>query len=202
MDPRRLLTFRMVAHECSFSRAAAALALTQPSVSQQVAALETELGARLLDRSPGGLTLTPAGAVLLPHADAVADRLALAGVQLAELVAQERGTLRVGANPSAVGSLVPPLLAALAAQGSTASVRELRAAALVEGVRDGGLHLAITFQDAAQERREPEGLERVDLLHEPFVAALPPGHRLAGQDAVDLADLADEPWTAPSTDGT
>ena len=54
MDPRRLLTFRAVAHERSFTRAAAALALTQPSVSQQIAALETELGARLLDRRPGG----------------------------------------------------------------------------------------------------------------------------------------------------
>ena len=59
--PKRVLTFRVVARERSFSRAARELALSQPSVSHQVAALEHEVGARLLDRSPGGLRLTRAG---------------------------------------------------------------------------------------------------------------------------------------------
>src|SRR3954470_3429583 len=107
MDPRRLLTFRAVAHERSFSGAARALALTQPAVSQQVAGLEREVGARLLDRRPGGLALTPAGTVLLAHADAVAERLELARVQLAELVAAERVRLRIGAFPTALAGLVP-----------------------------------------------------------------------------------------------
>ena len=75
MDPRRVLTFREVAHQGSFSRAGEALALTQPAVSQQVAALERQLGVRLLERGPGGPTPTAAGALLLAHADAVADRL-------------------------------------------------------------------------------------------------------------------------------
>ena len=77
MDPRRVLTFRAVAHQRSFSAAARALSLTQPAVSQQVAALETELGVRLIDRRPGGLELTPAGRTLLVHADALADLLQL-----------------------------------------------------------------------------------------------------------------------------
>src|ERR1700754_4581077 len=106
MDPRRVLTFRAVAHERSFSAAARLLALTQPAVSQQVAALERELEVRLLDRDPGGLKLTPAGAVLLEHADALADRLELAGTQLAELAAAERSRLRIGAFPSALAALV------------------------------------------------------------------------------------------------
>ena len=78
IDPRRVLTFREVARLGSFSRAAEALSLTQPAVSQQIAALERQAGARLLERGPGGLTLTPAGALLLEHADVVADRLDLA----------------------------------------------------------------------------------------------------------------------------
>ena len=53
MDPRRLLTFRTVARERSFSRAAETLSLSQPSVSHQVALLETEIGVRLLDRGRG-----------------------------------------------------------------------------------------------------------------------------------------------------
>ena len=82
MDPRRVLTFRAVAHERSFSGAARSLSLTQPAVSQQVAALEREVGARLLDREPGGLRLTAAGEVLLEHADAIAQRFELAAAQL------------------------------------------------------------------------------------------------------------------------
>src|SRR5687768_14414959 len=113
MDPRRLLTFRAVAHERSFSAAARALALTQPAVSQQVAALEKEVGARLLDREPGGLKLTVAGRILLEHADALADRLTLARTQLAELAGDER--LRVGAFPSALAALVPKAVARVTA---------------------------------------------------------------------------------------
>ena len=78
MDPRRVLTFRAVAHQRSFSRAARELALSQPSVSNQVASLEREIGTRLLDRRPGGLRLTREGEVLLGHADAIAERFALA----------------------------------------------------------------------------------------------------------------------------
>src|SRR3954471_7205770 len=107
MDPRRLLTFRAVARERSFTRAAAALSLTQPSVSQQIAALEAEIGARLLDRRPGGLALTPEGAILLEHADAIADRLALAGAQVAERAAAHRARLVIGAFASALADLVP-----------------------------------------------------------------------------------------------
>ena len=84
LEPRRLLTFREVAHRGSFSRAADALALTQPAVSQQVAALERQIGVRLLDRGPGGPAPTEAGALLLAHADAIAERLAQADAQLAE----------------------------------------------------------------------------------------------------------------------
>src|SRR5215216_1244478 len=102
MEPRRLLTFRAVAHERSFSRAARGLALSQPSVSQQVAALEREIGAQLLDRRPGGLKLTHAGAVLLEHADAIAERLELAQAQLAEIAGAERSTLAIGAFPTAL----------------------------------------------------------------------------------------------------
>src|SRR5438093_1245743 len=82
MDPGRVLTFRAVARRRSFSQAARDLALSQPSVSNQVAALEREIGTRLLERRPGGLRLTHAGEILLEHADAVAKR---SRVRLADL---------------------------------------------------------------------------------------------------------------------
>src|SRR3954467_5686633 len=99
MDPRRVLTFRAVAHQRSFSRAARELALSQPSVSNQVAALEREIGVRLLERRPGGLRLTHAGEILLAHADALAARFELATTQLAVAAHGERTRLRIGAFP-------------------------------------------------------------------------------------------------------
>src|SRR3954471_13655073 len=118
MDPRRVLTFRAVAHARSFSAAARALALTQPAVSQQVAALEKELGAQLIDRRPGGMELTRAGEVLLAHADALAERLQLAETQVAELAGP--GRLRIGAFSSALAVLVPRAVARLGEGGEVA----------------------------------------------------------------------------------
>src|ERR671933_198839 len=105
MDPRRVLTFRAVAHQRSFSRAARALALSQPSVSNQVAALEREVGVRLLLREPGGLKLTSEGAILLEHADAIAERLELPGAQPAGAAFAYRARLGVGAFPTALAGL-------------------------------------------------------------------------------------------------
>jgi DNA-binding transcriptional LysR family regulator len=203
LEPRRLLTLREVARQGSFSRAAETLALTQPAVSQQVGALERELGTALLVRGRGGTVPTPAGELLLAHADAVSARLELADVQMAALVADERSTLRVGAFPSAVATIVPTALAALRAQDPRleVAVEEDRLAELVRGVQTGRLHAAVCFQDAAAERREHDGLERHDLLDEPMLALLPADHRLAGRDEVALRELRPEPWMAPSRDG-
>jgi len=203
LDPRRLLTFREVAHRGSFSRAAEALALTQPAVSQQLAALERQLGARLLDRGPGGVAPTEAGEVLLAHADALADRLALAGSQLGELVGAEARRLRVGAFPSALATIVPAAIARLreAEPELEVGVVEGSSPDLAALVGDGELHIAVCFQDAALERREHPGTRRHDLAEEPMVAALPLDHRLAKRKSIRITELAEEVWTAPSATG-
>jgi DNA-binding transcriptional LysR family regulator len=203
IDPRRVLTFRAVARLGSFSRAAEELALTQPAVSQQVAALERQAGARLLDRGPGGLTLTRAGELLLAHAEVVAGRLELASGQLAELTEHAARELRIGAFPSALATRVPRALARLTAErpGVKAEVGEGTSEELVERVRTGAVHVSVCFQDAAGTRREHEGAKRVDLDEEPFAALLPEGHPLAGAGPIRLADLSGETWVAPSREG-
>jgi DNA-binding transcriptional LysR family regulator len=202
MDPRRVLTFRAVAHRRSFSRAADDLALSQPSVSNQVAALEREIGARLLERAPGGLRLTREGEILLEHADAIAERFELASEQLATAAEGERARLRIGAFPTALAGLVPAAIARLRLHHPDLKV------AVDEGtddlparVRSGELHLAVAFQDTARPRQEPAGMERRDLLREQFMVALAPDHRLAESPAVRLADLSEEDWTAATPDG-
>jgi DNA-binding transcriptional LysR family regulator len=202
MDPRRVLTFRAVAHRRSFSRAAVELALSQPSVSNQVSSLEREIGARLLERAPGGLTLTSEGEILLAHADAIAERFELAKEQLATAAAGRRARLRIGAFPTALAGFVPAAIARLRLQYPDTKV------AVDEGtddlparVRSGELHLAVAFQDTARPRQEPPGTERRDLLRERFMVALAPDHPLAERPEVRLADLSEDDWTVALPDG-
>lgn len=203
MDPRRVLTFRQVAHERSFSRAARTLSLTQPSVSHQVALLEREVGGRLLERRPGGLRLTPAGEALLAHADAIAKRFDLARAQLDEILSPGVTRLRIGAVPSALAGLVPAALQRVRSRDPDAlvTVAEGGAAELPDLVRSGELHLAVGFQDARLPPADHEGLARHDLLRERFLVALPPTHPLADRPAIRLADLADDDWIAGTADG-
>jgi DNA-binding transcriptional LysR family regulator len=202
MDPRRVLTFRAVAHQRSFSRAARELALSQPSVSNQIAALEREIGARLLLREPGGLRLTREGEILLEHADAIAERFELARAQLSVAAQGQRTRLRIGAFPTALAGLVPAAIARLRERHPDIKVTvDEGAGDLPARVRSGELHLALAFQDGALPRQQPPGLERRDLLQERFMVALAPGHRLAQRPEVRLADLSEDDWTAASTDG-
>ena len=198
-----MLTFREVARLRSFSRAAEALDLTQPAVSQQVAALERTLGVALLVRGPGGPTPTPAGELLRAHADPIAERLALAGTQLAELAAVERVRLRVGAFPSAMATLVPDAIERLRGRHGDMRVDVTQAPLeeLVAAVRRGALHVALVFDDVAGPARELAGLRREDVLEERFVALLPPRHRLARRRSIRVADIAGDAWVAPSRFG-
>jgi DNA-binding transcriptional LysR family regulator len=202
-DPRRLLTFRAVAREGSFSRAAAALARSQPAVSHQVGALEREIGTALLVRGRAGAVPTPAGELLLAHADALAARLELADTQMDALVAGARSTLRIGAFPSALATIVPVAAAALRTRepGLEVAIDEGTVDALEDGVRAGRLDAAVGWQDAAAPRRDPEALRRVDLHQEPMDAVLPASHRLARRRRIALRDLAGEAWMAPERDG-
>jgi DNA-binding transcriptional LysR family regulator len=203
MDPRRVLTFRAVAHQRSFSRAARELALTQPSVSNQVAQLEREIGARLLDRGPGGVRLTREGEILLEHADAITERLQLAQAQLAAAAEGKRTRLRIGALPTALAGFVPAAIALLRLEHPDTRITfdEGTSDELSGRVASGELDLAIAYQDTGAASADPPGVTRHHLLHEQFMVALAPDHPLAQESAVRLADLSDEDWTAALIDG-
>lgn len=204
MDPRRLLTFRTVAHERSFSRAAQRLSLSQPSVSHQVGLLETELGQRLLVRARGGLRLTAAGSVLLEHADEVAWRLQLAEREIARLSGERRAQLRIGAFPTAMAGLVPTAVTRLrlAHPDVRVMLREVTADTLAPRVLSGEFDLALAYQDTSIARRELRGARRVDLFADSFLVGLPAGHSLAeASGPVRLEQLAQDPWVLPSPDG-
>lgn len=137
-----------------FSRAAETLSLTQPSVSHQVALLKTEIGVRLLNRGPGGLRLTHAGAVLLEHADQVAWRLQLADTQIADLAGEQRDQVRLAAFPTALAGFVPAALALLRIAHGDLRVRlsEVTPSTLEQRLLSGELDIAVTYQDATAQR--------------------------------------------------
>lgn len=204
MDPRRLLTFRAVAHARSFSRAAEQLSLTQPSVSHQIGLLETEVGVRLIDRRPGGLQLTAAGDVLLVHADQVAWRLELADSQIAGLATTRRGQVRLGSFPTALAGYVPAAVARLQLGDDDVRVHltDVTPSTLEGRFLAGEFDIAVGYQSSDRPRIEYDGARRVDLLSDTFTVGLAPDHPLAADTGpIHLSELADDDWTVPSTDG-
>ena len=113
-DAARLRVFREVVQRGSLSAAAEALSFTQPAVSRQIAALEREAGAQLLERTPRGIRLTEPGRVLLGHAEAILDRMAAARAQVESITRLAGGRLRIGAFPTANATVVPRAIAAFA----------------------------------------------------------------------------------------
>ena len=172
VEVRHLRALRAVAEEGSFIGAADILGFSQAAISQQIAGLERAVGQSLFDR-PGGprpVTLTPAGRLLLRHADAVIDRIGLAEREMADLASGTAGRLVIGTYQSVSVQLLPQL------------VREMRDAApnidihLVEHADNDGLiddlldgKLDVTFLTGPY---EDSRLEIIDLCVDPFVVVL------------------------------
>src|ERR671917_21708 len=112
LDVRRMRVLREVAARGSFSAAAEALAYTQSAVSQQIAALEREAGARLVERSARGVRTTEAGRVLVRHTEVILARLADAEAELEAIAGLRGGRVRMASLPSAGATLMPPAIAA------------------------------------------------------------------------------------------
>jgi DNA-binding transcriptional LysR family regulator len=199
VDLRRLRALRAVADHGTLAAAADALHLTPSAVSQQLAALEKEVGHSLLEPSGRSVRLTPAAHVLLGHADALFAQLERMRGELAAQDPAPRGEVRIGGFPTALASLLAPAGAALR---RTAPALELRVqeAETVEAVallvaRD--VDLIIGMECRAAPRRDDARFHREELLGDALDAVLAVGHPLAGRARINLADLEAEGWVAP-----
>lgn len=195
MQVESLEVFRMVARLGSITGAARSLRFTQSAVSRQIAALEAELGAVLFDRRPRGVVLSADGRQLLPHVDAILDRLDAARRELAA----GGGQLRIGAFPTAVAALVPRALADLRRErpGLRLGLVEGLTPALLERLMAGDADVVVV--SAPPDRPiEQSGAELHHLLDEQLLVAVPSDHRLARRRTVGLADLADDSFVVGS----
>jgi DNA-binding transcriptional LysR family regulator len=196
IDVRRLRTFCEVARRGSFSAAADALAFTQPSVSRQVAMLESEVGAQLLERDARRVRLTHAGELMLEHAEAALGRLDAAQAQLEALAGLETGRLRMSAFGSANAWLVPQALLRFAARYPKIELSLARVDPGTElaALRAGELDLALTTSLDIDAPTADDAIKTVRVLDDEYYLALPGGHRLAGRKRIAFKDLAQEIW--------
>jgi DNA-binding transcriptional LysR family regulator len=186
---RHLRYFIAVAEELNFSRAARRLHMAQPPLSVAIRNLEEEIGVSLFKRSTREVRLTEAGAAFLERARrALAE--ADAAVDAAKRAASgEVGSLCVGYNWSARFETLPALGQAFNVQRPDVELltEELRPNRMAAALRAGVIDIAIAlFPDLADE------LSSCSVRHEPIVAVLSERHRLAGEDTIELASLADE----------
>ncbi len=192
---QRLRVLRAIATEGSFTAAATALSMSQPSVSQHVTVLERELGVRLVDRTTLGARLTAEGQVVLRHALRILKIADDARRELNELRSGVRSPIRVAAFPTACTFLLPQAITALQRLHPNVSLTlaETDGDDALAQVRQGTADLGIAY-DYAAHPIDLRGLAAQPLMEDPLRLALPVHHPAAGRPVVDLADLRDEPW--------
>jgi DNA-binding transcriptional LysR family regulator len=200
----RLRTLCSIAAHGSFSRAAEQLGYTQSAVSQQIAALEHEVGLTLLNRAGRPVALTDAGRLLVAQAEPVLEHLAIAAAQLDAIRGLRGGGLRLAAFGSAFATFLPTALAQFRARHPEVDLEPLEAepGAALSMLRKGEVDLAIVyrFEDDRADQEE-NGLELTHLLDDEQRAVLPARHRLAARKAVSVKDLEKEAWIVPYADG-
>lgn len=200
LDVRRMKVLREVAARGSFSGAAEALSFTQSAVSQQVAALERETGATLVERRARGIRLTDAGNALVRHTDAVLSRLDDAEQELRAIAGLRGGRLRLAGFQSAGATLVPRAVAVFHERHPEVelSMVEAEPEEVPSLLRAGEVDVAFTFDWASKPDAPDPALELVDLVEDPYDAVLPRDHPLAGRARLRLTDLSEESWITPT----
>ncbi|WP_248305560.1 LysR family transcriptional regulator [Agromyces sp. H66] len=202
IDLHTIRVVGQVAEQGSLTAAAEALGYSQPAVSQQLRRFEERTGIALVERVGRGIRLTQSGRVLARHAGAVTTVLEAAAGELAEIRGLRAGRVRLVAFPSASATLVPRLIAALAAEhpGVTVTYVEAEPPEAVAAVRADRADVAITFSYPGDRddphRASARGLDVLPFCDEPMQLVLPEGHPATASDVVDLATLADDDWIA------
>ncbi|WP_229816136.1 LysR family transcriptional regulator [Streptomyces lucensis] len=187
METRELMYFVTAAEELNITRAAERLGIAQPPLSRAIRRLERRMGVRLLERTSRGVTLTPAGEVLLADGRKALDAME-AAVRRAQRASHPGARRVLAMKPGGDGGLLRDILAAYESEPDAIPVE------ITSGmgeratlVRDGRADVALlhTVHDRS-------GLDVEELLVEDKVAVLPAGHRLAGRTCIRLSDLDGE----------
>jgi len=205
MELRHLRYFLAVADAMSFTAAAERLHVAQPALSQQIRALERELGVTLIERGARTRALTEAGARFAVRARRILLEAETASEEMAGFGSGRQGTVRFGsALQSLTEGRVATLLAGFHLQnpGLRVAFREAHTRPLLSALAHGRLDLALVHlgEGAGDDdlriefEAGPVAIER--LYEEPLLLAVGPGHRLAGRRSVRWRDLGREEFVS------
>lgn len=199
MELRHLRYFTALARELSFTRAAQRLNVSQPPLSQQIKALENEVGTRLFVRTSRRVELTAAGQVFHEHAKAILERVDQARGQAKAMGAGHAGHLEIGLSGSLLLGPLPQIIAAYRREfpGVAVVLHEMTPAAQLGALRDR--RIDISFSRTAV---DDESLVSALAWLDPVVVALPRGHRLAARRKLALQDLKDEEFVGLRLDSS
>jgi len=186
MELHQLRYFVAVSETGSFSRGAERCGITQPSLSQQILKLESELGQKLFDRLGRSVQMTPAGRILLPRAHRILAEVNSASNAVQQDVVQGKGSLTIGAIPTIAPFLLPDALSELRKRfpESELHIREDTTENLVRLLVRAEIDCAIMSPPV----EEPH-LTQDTLFSEELFALLPPKHPLAGNGDLKLSML-------------
>jgi DNA-binding transcriptional LysR family regulator len=195
LNTTRLRILREVAARGTITAAAQALYLTPPAVSHQLATLESEVGAALLERTARSVRLTDVGKRLVAHAEVILAECEEALADVASFAQEVSGTVRISVFQTAAQSIALPALADLTRRypNIDLTIRELEPVRALPALRAGELDIALSHEWDFVPMAEDPSITRYDLLEEPIVVLLPKGHPLAS-GPVRLKDLAHEDW--------
>ena len=199
MDFDQLEIFLEVARLSSFSRAAEKRFRTQPAVSSQIRALEEEVGARLLDRSGGRVSLTAAGKLFFKYAEeTIAHRKAIV-TEIAETERVPRGEIVVGANEGTCLHILPEVFAQFKRDYPNVSVSIKRSdyAKILESILENEVDFGVVSLPVTDNRLEAQMIHRDHL-----VAIVAPSHSLASKKTVTVAEVATYPLVLPKVGHT
>jgi len=194
MDFDQLETFIEVARLLSFSRAAEKRFRTQPAISSQIRSLEEEIGAKLLDRSGGKVSITASGKLFLKFAEDTLDARKSVTRNIAETERVPRGEIVVGANEGTCLHILPEVFAHFKRQYPDVSVSIRRAdyAKVLESVIDNSVDFGVVSTPVI------DGRLTAVLIHKDELALIaPPRHPLAKQKSASVADIAQYPLVVP-----
>jgi DNA-binding transcriptional LysR family regulator len=199
IDLRRLRALRELSDRGTIAAAADALHLTPSAVSQQLAALEREVGQRLVEPDGRGVRLTAAAYVLLDHAATLFAQVERLHADLDAHASGDAGTVRVAGFPTALAEIVAPAARLLAASAPQVGliVSEAEAPDAYDLLSGGMVDVAIGMESDRAPRRGDPRYARVELVRDVMDVALPVAHPLAALDRVPLHELAADVWITP-----
>jgi molybdate transport repressor ModE-like protein len=199
IDARRLRVLREVAQQGTLSAAADVLHLTPSAVSQQLAALEREIGQPVVERNGRGVRLTGAAELLVGHANVVLAQLEAAAADVAAYSEGAVGTVRIAGFATALAELVSPAAVALRASHPRLALvaAEQEAPECFVALARGDIDVAISMASRQAPAPEDARFHRRALTTDTLDAVLPATHSLAAEPQLELAALAGETFVGP-----